>query len=415
MLVGATRQYAIEVRDGSNVVMPQYTTATWSIVGTGIATITPGGGLASCVSVGTVTVHAIGPQDGNGTNLTADVSLECVALPPTTGTLTIVKDAQPDDAQAFHFTTTGGAGLVDFNLDDDGNSSNALSNSRTFTLPAGGPYTVTEDALNGWAVSGGINCTQSGAQNSNVTGNVPSITVTVGAGGNVTCTFKNVKTTPTTGSITIVKDADPNSAQNFTFTSDQAAIQPFPLDDDADLTLSHQKVFATLPAGSYTFTETQVSGWTLSSIACTPSGSATTNLTTGAATIALTAGANIVCTFVNTAAPAPTTGSITIVKDADPNDAQNFTFTTTGAGLSGFQLDDDPPDGALPSSKTFSGLATGVPFTVTEGATAGWTLTGVTCTQSGAVGAAGASITYPALGVAVTLTEGANVVCTFVN
>ena len=104
---------------------------------------------------------------------------------------------------------------------------------------------------------------------------------------------------PTTGSITIVKDAQPNDAQDFTFTPSVATIPAFPLDDDSDPTLSHQRVISGLPAGSYTFTETQVSGWTLASIVCTPSAGTTTNVVTGAATIVLAAGDNVTCTFTN--------------------------------------------------------------------------------------------------------------------
>jgi hypothetical protein len=35
VLVGSTRQYAIQVRDQSNAILPAFTTATWSIVGAG--------------------------------------------------------------------------------------------------------------------------------------------------------------------------------------------------------------------------------------------------------------------------------------------------------------------------------------------------------------------------------------------
>ncbi|MEO5566912.1 MAG: hypothetical protein ABIR92_00375, partial [Gemmatimonadaceae bacterium] len=167
---------------------------------------------------------------------------------------------------------------------------------------------------------------------------------------------------PAPGSITIVKVAQPNHAQDFTFTSDQASIAPFPLDDDSDNTLSNQRVFSGLPAGSYSFTETQVAGWTLASIVCTPSGGATTNITAGVATIVLAAGDNVVCTFTNTIVP--TTGSITIVKDAQPNDAQDFSFSSNQANILPFSLDDDS-DATLSNQKVFSGLPAGS-YTFTE-------------------------------------------------
>jgi len=94
VLVGATRQYAVEVRDQNNAVLTGQT-AAWSMVTAGIATITPAGGLATCVAVGTGTVHAVGPLNGSGVNLTADASLQCVAPVPVPTTMTIVVTSTP--------------------------------------------------------------------------------------------------------------------------------------------------------------------------------------------------------------------------------------------------------------------------------------------------------------------------------
>ena len=62
-------------------------------------------------------------------------------------TITIIKDAIPDDPQDFAFTTTGTgpAGFTaGFSLDDDANAT--LLNTVTFTFPAArlGTKTVTE-------------------------------------------------------------------------------------------------------------------------------------------------------------------------------------------------------------------------------------------------------------------------------
>src|SRR5438093_635532 len=64
-----------------------------------------------------------------------------ILFPYTTlfrSTITIVKDAVPNDAQDFAFTTTGGgpaAFTTGFSLDDD--SDPTLSNSQTFTFKIG--------------------------------------------------------------------------------------------------------------------------------------------------------------------------------------------------------------------------------------------------------------------------------------
>ena len=99
-------------------------------------------------------------------------------------------------------------------------------------------------------------------------------------------------------------------------------------------------------------------------------------------------------------------GSITIIKNAVPDAGQDFAFTTTGTGLASFSLDDDA-DGALPNQWTFSDLAAGS-YSVTESATAGWTLTSINCSEGGI----GNTVTRVAN---IELTGSENVTCTFVN
>src|SRR4029078_6222062 len=103
-------------------------------------------------------------------------------------------------------------------------------------------------------------------------------------------------------------------------------------------------------------------------------------------------------------------GSITIVKD-DQNpekDATDFAFTTTGAGLSGFSLDDDD-DPTLSNTKPFSNLVPGGSRVITEGANSNWDLTAINCTGSGY------TTDVPNRKVTIVLANGGNVSCTFVN
>jgi uncharacterized repeat protein (TIGR01451 family) len=76
---------------------------------------------------------------------------------------------------------------------------------------------------------------------------------------------------------------------------------------------------------------------------------------------------------------------ITIIKDAVPNDSQDFGFTITGptgANITPtFTLDDDS-DSTLSNQITFFGLVEGV-YTITEDSTSGWSLTGITPTENG--------------------------------
>jgi hypothetical protein len=207
------------------------------------------------------------------------------------------------------------------------------------------------------------------------------------------------------GSITILKNAVPDDAQDFAFTTMGTGLTGFSLDDDADATLSNQKVFTSLAAGSYSVTESATDGRDLTSITCSAGGAA--DLATGTANITLAEGADVTCTFVNTKeGQQAEAGSITILKNAVPDDAQDFAFTTTGTGLSNFSLDDDA-DATLSNQKTFTGLSAGM-YTVAESAVTGWTLTSLTCSPS-------ASVTVSGAMASINLAAGANVTCTFVN
>ncbi|MGO0999726.1 DUF7933 domain-containing protein [Lysobacter sp. CA196] len=101
--------------------------------------------------------------------------------------------------------------------------------------------------------------------------------------------------------ITIVKDALPDDAQDFVFNTTGDGLSGFTLDDDGDATLSNTRTFTGLTAGSYTVTESAVPGWSLSELSCTdPDSGTTANLGTGTAAIDLDTGEHITCTYTNT-------------------------------------------------------------------------------------------------------------------
>jgi hypothetical protein len=96
---------------------------------------------------------------------------------PTNGNITIILNAVPNSSQDFGFTGDLGA----FTLDDDSNV--ALSNSRSVSLPPGN-YSVTQDAVTGWSLTG-LSC------NTGESTSIPTrtATITLAAGDNTTCTF----------------------------------------------------------------------------------------------------------------------------------------------------------------------------------------------------------------------------------
>jgi fimbrial isopeptide formation D2 family protein/uncharacterized repeat protein (TIGR01451 family)/LPXTG-motif cell wall-anchored protein len=108
------------------------------------------------------------------------------------------------------------------------------------------------------------------------------------------------------GSLTIVKDAVPDSPQDFTFNlSREGDSRDFLLDDDADATLSSSTTFMTLNAGvPLTLREKDVPApWTLTDLACVNTSSKAAAISVdeaaGTATITLADDSAVTCTFTN--------------------------------------------------------------------------------------------------------------------
>src|SRR4029079_2812027 len=105
---------------------------------------------------------------------------------------------------------------------------------------------------------------------------------------------------------------------------------------------------------------------------------------------------------------------VTIVKNAVPNDPQDFSCTGAGgAPLTGdFKLDNDGDDtNALSKTKTFELVPPG-DYTVTESPVDRWKLTGLTCVEDKVDNSSGDINT----GVAsIDVQPNENVTCTFTN
>lgn len=245
--------------------------------------------------------------------------------------------------------------------------------------------------------------------------------VTVGSNDHVDCTFTNSRNT---GDVTIIKDAQPNSKQDFTFTIepvstkiDEGAEQivqkavsgqqsepnnptvSFALIDTGD---GNNSQLTSLPTGMYRISEASVEGWDLSNISC---GESKVKIKDGVVYLRVTKGASVTCTFTNTQR-----AQLTIVKDARPNATRSFSFTSTiSDGLGGyvsFGLTDD--GSGLANSKLFEGLKPGT-YTITETAASAWELDDIVCTGTGV------SMSRSGYILTVTLEPGAAANCTFVN
>ena len=320
-----------------------------------------------------------GGADGFRFGTTPETKAKCncdpLVLPiDIKGVLNIVKQTVPDgDATSFGFTTTGTGYTTPFSLSDgQSNGSGPLST---------GTYTATETVPTGWTLAAPV-CVFTGTTDpADFTTTTNGVSVDLATGENVTCTFTNTKNS----SVTIIKDAVPNDAQNFAFTSDIANCTAFSLDDDSDNTLSNTKV-CPVAAGTYSVSETVPADWTQTSATCDDGSPVTA--------IDVAAGENVTCTFTNTKS-----SSVTIVKDAVPNDPQDFAFTGNITACTSFSLDDDS-DNTLSNTKTCA-VAAGT-YNVAETVPSGWTQTSATCDD-------GSPIT------AIDVAAGENVTCTFTN
>jgi len=347
-------------------------------------------------------------------NAPACARVTVIATPPAGGTIIIRKRAIGGGA-TFNFTGTGGAPVGNFSID-----ASLGSGVQTFTSVPAGPYTITETVPAGWTHTA-INCTVTPPTAGSVVLNLPghSVTITIGSGTvAVDCEFTNRKL----GSITIVKNAEPEVGQAFGFTTSGIAPTAFNLTPPG----TAQQVFSSVTEGFHSFTESVPSGWTLEDIECSivTVGSNTTTFSFSGgpggtnvfepgdvtAVVALGAGDDVRCEFFN-----HQNGSITIVKQSQGGDA-TFTFTT-GAGP--LQL---TTSGGYAQGTAFASTPPDT-YPITEQIPADWNLVNISCTSTNGqsafiyTGGGGSQETFdPGDNTAtVFLAPGDAVTCTFAD
>jgi hypothetical protein len=165
--------------------------------------------------------------------------------------------------------------------------------------------------------------------------------------------------------------------------------------------------------GTYTVDELEPpTGWAFSGAVCSFDGATATAYNPGDE-LDIDDDEHVVCTFTNVRE-----GSITIIKDTVPDGGQDFAYTTTGAELAGFTLDDNGnnADGTS-NTKAFTGLSDfSAARTVAETAVSGWDLTNIVCSGDTEL-LIGADADFDAgdTGVTINLDPGEDVTCTFTN
>ncbi len=360
-----------------------------------------------CVSFGSFWMKTL-PGNSMNSSLKDLIPPNPVAI-SNCGTVKIKKVTSPNpdpSTTSFDFAGAGFDTAVADGKQANSPTSFSLANGQTEEIinvepndQVGDPaYSITEQAEAGWALTG-LTCTEDKTTNSTKSTATGVVGLKVEPGETIECTYTN---TVKPASLTVVKDAAPNHAQDFGFSQSGLSGQTatFDLDDDADGTLQNTQTYANRSDfGTKLVTETPVSGWTLSNIACTGTaavrygqvsggaftggpGGATFALGDTTVEVDLQPGKTASCTFLNVAAAA----SLSIVKNAAPDHAQDFTFDQTGLTdeSASFDLDDDA-NSALQNTRTYGNRTDFGKKVISEDEVADWLLTTIACTGTAAV------------------------------
>ncbi len=299
------------------------------------------------------------------------------------GSIKIVKNALPNNLTDFSFTASG-TGVSGFTLDDDSGvpgADSTYANEKLFSNLAAGQYTFTESAVSGWDLTN-ISC-----PNATIVENLVNrtVTITLAAGQNVTCTFENKQR----GQIIVTKQTNPDGdPAQFSITAAGSGT----IEGTATRTISDNGTQTyVVTHGTYNISEQDQANWTEDVSQCQ-------GLTINGNTPLVNGIPTLTCTITNTKL-----GSLTIIKNALPDDAQDFLFNVTGLSGGSFSLDDDA-DATLGNQKVYNNLPAGS-YSVTEQSTPGWALTSLVCDNQTIEGAT----------ANIQLTPGQHVTCTFTN
>jgi predicted outer membrane repeat protein len=244
-----------------------------------------------------------------------------------------------------------------------------------------GTYTVREVVPGGWELTS-VKCDDSNSRGDRAQ---KKAVFKVAPGEKVTCTFTNSQQ----GSVTIIKDALPQSSQSFDIVGDLGS---FALADDGQS--YNARTVKDLEPGRYTVREMIPSGWYLAGIKCVDQdGGTAVDVDNAEATIDLDEGEAVVCTFENRK-----TGTIVVAKETvPPGSPALFAFEGDAAG--------EISDG---QSIVVDGLQAGT-YTSRELVPEGWTLTSIQCDDGESSGeVATATATF-------RLQPGETVVCRFTD
>lgn len=321
-------------------------------------------------------------ESGGPSGYTQSDSSECVIASAGAGatyTCTITNDDQPGTliVNKVVINDNGGStatSTFSFKV-NDGTSVFFESDAQNSISENAGSYSVVEDATTAYTAM----------YSNSINGNADCNNLSIAIGATVTCTITNNDIAPT---LTLVKLVNNTGAPE----GEEAAVTDWTLTATGPTTISGASgdtaiTSATVPAGSYTLSESSIphyapsTGWVCSGVDAQDGSS-----------IVLASGGNATCTITNAYVPP---GTITIVKNTTGGDG---TFSFSSGELGVFSL---TTVGGV-ASQTFSNLEPGT-YSVTEDTLpAGWEAGSASCTGD----------QDPS---SISLTSDATIVCTFNN
>jgi uncharacterized repeat protein (TIGR01451 family) len=290
---------------------------------------------------------------------------DCVIIQDRSAKIEVVKNLEPsNDTGLFNLVVADVVEAV--NVGDEDSTGEVVVDAGNNDSVTVGETAGTDTTLDTYDTA--IECKDlNGTGNIIASGTGTSLVVpTTVDGQDIVCVITNVASS----SITIIKDTEPDSGQNFGFDTDNDQIADFTLDDDDDNTLSNTKLFNDLTPGTYTYTELPVDGWELTGLICDGNND-DESLDTRTATVNLQAGENVTCTFTNTQ-----DGQLKVTKQTNP-DSDNTEFdiqaTTDDGAIRGNSNDTISHDETV----TFN-VAPGT-YNVSESFKAGWDINDDDC------------------------------------
>lgn len=343
-------------------------------------------GVAETVPAGWT--NATSSKSVNATGCTNSVSFTNNLAPATAFANKITSPTGFESGWTFTLTRPDNTTLTG-TTDSNGHVVWTGGTSTSANLAADGTYTISETLKNGWTEVGA-------AQSVGSTG-----TVTGGTGAGAQCSFTISYPTDAgktfgcditnqgIGHIIVKKVTQPSgSSQSFSYTTTGTGYSGFSLQDQGT---NDQ----TVNAGDYSVTEGATTGWNLSGVVCANTSLTPGNTFTAGATsnVHIAPGGTVTCTYTN-----QQQATIIVKKVTQPaGSSQSFSFTTTGSGYNGFSLTGQ--SGGDTNSQSVVPNAT---YTVSEGATTGWNLSGSSCDNG----------MTPS---AITPAPGQTITCTFTN